>query len=481
MKRVKALFVFGIIIGLVAIGIGIMPNKFVVTSKKTVSEDSEYDKFGSAYLHLNFYKYDQNKNFLAGTKFKLSSYNNVYKLYPSEEYYEHDTVITGSRYYSSEYGFDNSYSVLSERQKEAVSKINTTADFKALNNGKYVYCDNYFFDGQLPERDTGYYCTIPVPTVFYLEETKVPSGYAKTKVLVPGTIDLIYYIKDFESDNYGRKDDTYYRVEDYFGTDSYDVMLIGINIQNYNSYIEYGDVDESVLLGTDVEEAYELMYEYSQGTACSTMVGSSYEPGKVDFPIVGAPFGLGDYRSLDYCYFSLFNEKGTINLEINTTVNDKNAITTTSNNKIQYKVNVKNTGTVDAVDTLVVSKLPEGFQYVENTASNGGIYNASDNTITWDIARLRVANDTTLTYEAYIPNGVSGLNSYIGEAYAESFGMNQRVESNKTVVNLLLNPKTSAPVYGIVITLLIAWGVAGYLFLYKKYFMKHKRHRRKAA
>ena len=161
------------------------------------------------------------------------------------------------------------------------------------------------------------------------------------------------------------------------------------------------------------------------------------------------------------------NEKGTINLEINTTVNDKNAITTTSNNKIQYKVNVKNTGTVDAVDTLVVSKLPEGFQYVENTASNGGIYNASDNTITWDIARLRVANDTTLTYEAYIPNGVSGLNSYIGEAYAESFGMNQRVESNKTVVNLLLNPKTSAPVYGIVITLLIAWGVAGYLFLYK--------------
>ena len=70
MKRIKALFVFGIIIGLVAIGIGIMPNKFVITSKKTVSEDSDYDKFGAAYLHLNFYKYDQNKNFL-GPKIEL--------------------------------------------------------------------------------------------------------------------------------------------------------------------------------------------------------------------------------------------------------------------------------------------------------------------------------------------------------------------------------------------------------------------------
>ena len=54
-------------------------DKKVVTEKvekdKDLTEDSEYDKFGSAYLHLNFYKYDQNKNFLAGTKFKLSSYN----------------------------------------------------------------------------------------------------------------------------------------------------------------------------------------------------------------------------------------------------------------------------------------------------------------------------------------------------------------------------------------------------------------------
>ena len=188
-------------------------------------------------------------------------------------------------------------------------------------------------------------------------------------------------------------------------------------------------------------------------------------------------------RIFNYCYFSLFNEKGEVNLAINTTVNDKNSITTTTNNTLKYKVNVKNTGTVDAIDNIIISKLPEGFTYVENSASNGGVYNSTDNTVTWNVARLRISDNIDLTYEAYAPEGASSLKSYIGEAYAQAFGMNNRIESNKTTVNLMLNPKTSAPIYGIIITLLIAWGVAGYLFLYKKYFAKKKKikRRRKAT
>ncbi len=491
MKKTKFIFIFGIIIGLLFIGGNVLKGNVISSDKKEVSLDTGYDKYGEVALRLNFYKYDNNKNFLAGTKFMLSSYNNVYKLYPSEEYFTNDDVIiTGGRVYSGENVFDNAYSMLSEKQKQIASSITTTNDFNNINNGDYLFCRPIYNDiprgGEL-KREEGIYCDVPLPTVFTLEETKAPSGYAKTKVLVPGIIHLEYFVKGYQAPKVKSGQDIYYRVEDYFNGEEYDVELLGIFAYNFNAYIDYGDVDVNVLLGTDIEEAYNLMYENAQGTECLQNVKSNYKSlnqiQSIQSALPGGSLGLTDYRDFDFCYFSLFNEKGNVNLEVSTSVNDKNSITTTTNNSLKYKVLVKNTGSVDAIDSLVVSKLPEGFNYVEGSASNGGVYNSTDNTITWNVARLRVANEVELSYEAFAPEGASSLKSYIGEAYAQAFGMNNRIESNKTTVNLMLNPKTSAPIYGIIITLLIAWGVAGYLFLYKKYFMKKKKikRRRKAT
>lgn len=490
MRKVKITFIIGIIVGLLFIGGNVLKGNVISSDKKDVSVDGSYEKFGDVELGINFYKYDSNKNFLAGTKFKLSSYNNAYKLYPSEEYYDNDEVmITGYRSYYGEEIFDGAYSLLSDQQKQFASSITTTDDFNSINS-QFVNC--YYRSNNFEllnpygpsKRQEGYYCSVPLPTVFTLEETKAPSGYAKTKVLVPGIVNLQYFVEGYSQPTRRQTEEVQYRASDF--DQPYDVELVGIYAYNLNAYIEYGDVDTNILLGTNMDEAIDAIYENAQGTECGA-VKSTFKAVEqstaAQEAIPGNLVILNNPRIFNYCYFSLFNEKGEVNLAINTTVNDKNSITTTTNNTLKYKVNVKNTGTVDAIDNTIISKLPEGFAYVENSASNGGVYNSTENTVTWNVARLRISDNIDLTYEAYAPEGASSLKSYIGEAYAQAFGMNNRIESNKTTVNLMLNPKTSAPIYGIIITLLIAWGVAGYLFLYKKYFAKKKKikRRRKAT
>ncbi len=173
MKRVKLIFVIGIIVGLVFIGLGAQGSKYISVDKKNVSE-GEYEKNGLVMMGLSFYKYDQNKNFLAGTKFKLSSYNNVYKLYPSEDYYDNDVVITGHREYYGRDVFENAYGMLSEKQKTAVSSVTQTSDFLKFDNGENVICApysvlDYMGIGGVTKRMDGYFCAIPLPTVFYLE------------------------------------------------------------------------------------------------------------------------------------------------------------------------------------------------------------------------------------------------------------------------------------------------------------------------
>ena len=161
-------------------------------------------------------------------------------------------------------------------------------------------------------------------------------------------------------------------------------------------------------------------------------------------------------------------DKNNANLSINTTVNEKESISTTSNSKLTYRVNISNSGNIAALDNKVVAKLPEGFNYVEGSASNNGKYNSNDNTITWTLYRIDEESNISLSYEAYAPDGLSSLKSYVGEASLESFSISNRIESNKTTVRLMLNPKTNAPLYGIGITLIIVWGVALYLYIEHK-------------
>ena len=168
-----------------------------------------------------------------------------------------------------------------------------------------------------------------------------------------------------------------------------------------------------------------------------------------------------------YCNV-IVNKKGTVNLNISSTVNEKESISTTSNSNLQYKINIKNNGNVVSYDNVITTTLPNGFKYVDGSATNGGYFNESTNTITWTLARIDDNSNVVLKYEAYAPNGLSGLKEYVSDASISSLNAPNKVDSNKTTVRLMMNPKTSAPLYGIGITLIIMWGVAFYLYFEKR-------------
>jgi len=174
--------------------------------------------------------------------------------------------------------------------------------------------------------------------------------------------------------------------------------------------------------------------------------------------------GLSRGPSFFDCPPIVINERGKVDLRISSTVNEKESINTTSNSKLLYKVNVKNNG-LTSYDNKIVSTLPEGFVYVDGTASNGGVYDSTNNTITWTLYRIDEESNVTLTYEAYATNGLSGLKSYESTASIEALGIQNKIVSNKTIVRLMANPKTNAPLYGIGITLIIIWAVAIYLYI----------------
>ena len=498
MKRIKFIYVFAIIVGLLFISGNVLKENIISIDKKNVSDDNDIGPYGQVRINTYFNKTDPSGNFLSNARFKMSTYNNVYSAYSSVESWtdsngNNNQGYSVNRNYEGENVFNKAYNILSDKQKSVVDSIKTTNDFKKLNNGEYLYC-HYYSESSNEEgstevlinnfkREAGYYCYIPLPTVYYLEETKAPSGYASTKVLLPGEIVLTYKINGFaltESANPSIVD--FRNVDEYFNGNSYNVELIETNVFNYYfGYLEYGNLDINTLVGTNIDEAAALWLNNVNNDGCESIpsIGTLHviDNGLVlpsyflRSPEIQLRGGFDEAISLNqssYCNYTIVDKKGGVNLEVSTTVNEKESVSTTNNSKLSYKVNVKNTGTVEAVDNIIISKLPEGFKYVEGTATNGGVYNAENNTITWTVYRINEGMSVELGYEAYAPTGLSSSKSYIGEASAQAFGMTSEVLSNKTTVRLMMNPKTSAPLYGIGITLIIMWGVAFHLYFDKR-------------
>ncbi|MFS4448983.1 gliding motility-associated C-terminal domain-containing protein [Maribacter sp. 2307UL18-2] len=91
-----------------------------------------------------------------------------------------------------------------------------------------------------------------------------------------------------------------------------------------------------------------------------------------------------------------------IDLELNKTLsaNDGNV-----GDRITVTINLLNNDTVETGDgtgITVVETLPDGFDIVGGTISNGGFYNAGDRTITWSNLSVDNGNDLNLSYDVTI-------------------------------------------------------------------------------
>ncbi len=473
MKKLKALF--AIVIAIAAIfGLNNIISftktiKIDIEEKKLIDNSIAPDKYGHIMIDFPVFKTDENDNPLENVRFKLSGYNNAFSTYSSAV----DSGVYEFNYsQSSENTFTKILNSMSDEQRTFINTIKTTQDLEKFNVGGYqnVHCN------LKNSTNNKVACTAGIPTVLTIEEVKAPTGYSKTKVLVPGTI-LLAYSVDYD----GPALEANINVLNYINNNgTYNVNLMeSIILANDGIFMEYGAVDIKDLVGTDYEAIRDIWYSHTDSECIGRKVNFDTGRKAVSFETVevamDSPSDPDKFLVNDPCEIVIRNVKGSPKLSINTTVNEKESINTTANSKLKYRVTVNNNGTVESLDNKIISKLPEGFVYVDGSATNGGVYDKNTNTITWVIYRINENESTTVSYEAYAPNGLSNLKSYVSEATIEAYGVENRIESNKATVRLMANPKTSAPLYGIGITLVIVWIVSLYLFVYSKLVKRENR------
>ncbi len=443
----------------------------IQTNKKDVSDNSEIGKYGTISAYVTIDKRDENANPLTGARFQLSTYNNA----ESFSSRTHNSYYYVDEYESGRDVFNTAKAVLSKEQRTAVDAIHTLADFRNVEYGNNVHCyyDGYS-DSEVEEEyyiPSGFYCSLDLPTIFYIEETKAPAGYSKEKVIVPGNIQLIYHVKDYPA-SLATQESTapQFRVAEYLGEGNFDVELIQVHVRSYPrpETIDYGTINEELLVGLDWDANEDYWNEYADiGRVCEY---SDTAP----VPALPNHQTIEEHKlpeSATLCNAAyIVNKRGTVTLEASNYVNNVESITTKVNQTLEYKVIIKNTSNVDSIDNVVTANLPEGFIYVDGSASDNGIQ--SESTIKWSIPRLKAGEEVTFTYKAFAPKTVSPGVDYVGTASVESINVNQKVESNRTMVRLALNnPNTFGTLEIVIVVLIMAMWV---VFLVGKQYIQQQ-------
>ena len=74
---------------------------------------------------------------------------------------------------------------------------------------------------------------------------------------------------------------------------------------------------------------------------------------------------------------------------------------------INYSLKAHNAGPSDAANTTVVATVPSSLTNVQSI-SNGGVFDAASNTITWSLGSLAAGADATVTFTASVAQDATG-------------------------------------------------------------------------
>ena len=370
----------------------LLPVKETYANSKTMKINVSY----------TIYTKGENNKDLDDIRWQVSSYNKIYQ----------ENSIKENNYYKITMSEETNYTdkIFSKLQRKLIDTIKETDDLKKQDNIECTY----------DETTKKYLCKLLLPTYFYLEEKQAPEGYAKEKYILPGKITLLYEIeKEFEKPT-NITDKISNIVTKNYKVNMKEVLLESIDNGNY---LDYTTENDDILLGNSYQEA-----------------SSFWE--KIQL------------RKNDSSNINITNYNKEIALEIKNYVNDSTNIKTTKNKKVIFKVVVKNIGEKNAVDSLVTSKLPDGFIYVKDSANKGGIYQNGE--VHWNVDNILEKEELILTYEAYAPNSISVSKDYINSASISNFAIDNRLDSNKTIIKVLyVNPEYGVPIIilGFIITL----------------------------
>ena len=120
--------------------------------------------------------------------------------------------------------------------------------------------------------------------------------------------------------------------------------------------------------------------------------------------------------------------------------------TVTANSTLTYAITVTNDSAAAVSDVVVTDKVPAGLSYVTGSATEGGVYNAETNTVTWTLSSLGTgdAKTKTLRFNATIPEGITEYTTYTNTAVVKSVGGE---EKNKETNSVTVTGKPLPKVY----------------------------------
>ena len=370
-----------------------------------------------------FYKMDEENNIISDAEFVLRDLNGNVKYnvdyddnYRAYKYVNHDQD-----------DYEKLFKIIPSNVKDIISNFNKMEDFTPYINtvqarstiknfeSMYVDCDNYY-DADMKNSDieneypvkkleslyTYSKCYVRVPIVMFLEETKTPKGYEKETAVLPTIVSFNYefnqetreisnkyaYYTTYNDFKYETEEYTNYRL---FGLYKYDNTLDYNNIESvYNAFVNY-DISMKYV-HTDlcvVEKVYKAEFKNSSINNYQVKkLGSTNNDFK---PLCGTPI--------------IVDKKGNSALTVNSYVNSKEEVNLTESSNVEIKVFLKNSGKAPSYENKVVSKVPEGVEYVAGSATDNGVYDEEKNTVTWDLDYLDASSGYIFSYEVAVTTG----------------------------------------------------------------------------
>lgn len=120
----------------------------------------------------------------------------------------------------------------------------------------------------------------------------------------------------------------------------------------------------------------------------------------------------------------------------------KDLLTVKDGNVVTYKLIVKNIGKVTANKVVISDPIPEGLSYVENSASDNGVY--ADGKVTWVIGNLNAGESREVTFQCVVPKTEKATTwKNVGSVVYENNpnGPDSETPSNEVVITNLNCPE----------------------------------------
>lgn len=356
------------------------------------SDDNVYS--GKIEIAGSLFKTDDSGKGLEGARFKVNDVNNTFSYELSED---------GNGLYGLAYKVGLGTSA---REDDTFSTIKAMLPRNVRDD-----ISIYFESGNTSHLDTRFYQMSNGYVEFYIplfiEEVSAPKGYVRgDKFVLPVQISAKYA--------YGTLNLTY------------NIRNLGSRYLKYNKLVDYN---------TDFNNYFISSRAMDDLVDCEQM---NYDQNAIN------------KTGVTYLPLIVTNKKGDIKLSIKNYVNNLESYTTTRGKTLNYKIVVENSGSVDSHNNVITTKIPTELEYVKGSASDGGIYNKTNHTITWKVDTIGANSKISLRYSAYVPKSVTGGVKFIGSSSITSEEVGE-VQSRETQVSLFNNPQTAAPVAIIVI------------------------------